>query len=328
MSWDALSLVAPPGPARPRIERSARPLRRGATTFYEVAAKTIIEAAPDGWAVSPYRGCASACLYCSARRGHRYLGLDPLADFGSRIVVKTNAARRLRAELPRFVRDHPGEAIQLGQTGDCYQPAEEVYRLMPGVIAALRDHAVPFTVLTRSTGVLRDLDLLAAAAEVSEVTAQVSVGFVDDRIRRALEPDGPSPQQRLELCARLGEAGVPCGVVMAPILPCLTDSPDQLRAAVRRIAGSGAVEVTPVVLRLPSGARQPYLDWLAAAHPGLVARYAELYAGGAEAAASYQERVTAEVRQLAAVYGIGRSRTAWRARRENDRQLALTLDES
>src|SRR5262245_15966329 len=238
MSWDALSLLAPPEPARPRIERSARPLRRGATTFYEVAAKTIIEATPEGWAVSPYRGCAAACLYCSARRGHRYLGLDPLADFGSRIVVKTNAARRLRAELPRFVRDHPGEPIQLGVTGDCYQPAEELYRLMPGVIAALRDHGVPVTVLTRRTGVLRDLDALAAAAEVCEVTAQVSVGFVDDRIRRALEPEGPTPQQRLELCARLGEAGVPCGVVMAPILPCLTDSPDQLRAAVRRIAGS------------------------------------------------------------------------------------------
>ncbi|WP_344950268.1 radical SAM protein [Sphaerisporangium flaviroseum] len=327
MRFDALPLVEDTPVARPRIERRAVRRASGDTTFYEVPARTIIDRVPEAvgldisWAVSPYRGCAHACLYCAARRGHRYLGLDGERDFGSAIVVKTDAARRLRAELasPRWA----GEPVGIGLSGDCYQEAEQTYRLMPGIVSALRDAGNPFRVMTKSALILRDAELLAEAAEVAEVEARVSIGFVDDRLRRAVEPGAPSAQKRLELCAELGERGVPSGVLMGPILPCLTDSEDQLRAVVRRVAEAGAVSLTPLVLQLPAGAREWYLRWLAEEHPRLVPRYEELYGAGPLAADDYRRRVVGRVNELARLYGIGARRAAWQARRTVDRQLAL-----
>jgi len=326
MRWEATSLVDA-GPARPRIERRAVRRSHGATVFYEVQARSVIEAVPRAtglpyrWSVNPYRGCAAACRYCPGRGSHRRLGLDAGAGYGEAIVVRVNAARRLRAELARP--SWPGDPVAVGVAGDCYQGAEEIYRLMPRVVAALRDAGNPFTVVTKSPLVLRDVQLLADAARYVPVRVMVSVGFVDDRLRRMVEPGAVSPQKRLEVCAALNEAGVPCGVLLAPVLPCLTDSFDQLRAAVRRAAEAGAVEVTPVVLTLPPGAREWYLAWLAEEHPGLVRRYGELYASGPLAAAGYRERITAEVARLAEVYGVGRSARRWRRRRSPARQLAL-----
>ncbi|MBB5631409.1 radical SAM protein [Sphaerisporangium krabiense] len=327
MRFDALPLVEESPAARPRIERRAVRRAVGATTFYEVPARTVIERVPEtaglgvSWAVSPYRGCAHACLYCAARGGHRQLGLDGERDFGSAIVVKTDAARRLRAELaaPRWA----GEPVGIGFNGDCYQEAEQTYQLMPGIVAALRDAGNPFRVMTKSALVLRDAELLAEAAQVAEVEVRVSIGFVDDRLRRAVEPAAPSAQKRLELCAELGERGVPCGVLMGPILPCLTDSEDQLRAVVRRVAEAGAVSLTPMVLQLPPGAREWYLRWLAEEHPRLLPRYEELYAGGPPAGEDYRRRVVAQVSELARLYGIGARRAPWSPRRLADRQLAL-----
>ncbi|MEU8269458.1 radical SAM protein [Sphaerisporangium sp. NPDC049002] len=327
MRFDALPLVENTLAARPKIERRAVRRTSGDTTFYEVRARTIIDQVPAAigldlsFAVSPYRGCAHACLYCAARSSHRYLGLDGERDFGSAIVVKTDAARRLRAELasPRWA----GEVVGIGLSGDCYQDAERVYRLMPGIVAALRDAGNPFRVMTKSTLILRDAELLAEAAEVAEVEARVSVGFVDDRLRRAVEPGAPSAQKRLELVAELGERGVPCGVLMGPVLPCLTDSEDQLRAVVRRVAEAGAVSLTPMVLQLPAGAREWYMRWLAEEHPRLVPRYQELYGREPRAAEDYRRRVAGRVAGLARLYGIGARREPWRPRRSADRQLAL-----
>ncbi|MEZ0070941.1 DNA repair photolyase [Planotetraspora sp. GP83] len=315
------------GPARPRIERQAVTRVFGDITCYEVPARTAIDRVPEAaelpyqWAVSPYRGCEAGCRYCAARRGHRYLGLDPGDDFASRIVVKTNLADRLRRELaaPRW----GGDPVALGLTGDCYQPAEETYQLMPGIVRALADAGNPFTVLTKSPLVLRDLDLLRDAAKVTQVGAAVSVGFVDDRIRRAVEPGAATPQRRLEVCAALNDAGIPCGVLMAPILPLITDSADHLQATVRRAAEAGAVSVTPVVLRLPSGARESYLGWLEREHPGLVPRYQALYGKGPTADPGYRSRIAEQVRGLAAAYGVGQAARRWRRRRSPARQLAL-----
>ncbi|GAA0371045.1 Rv2578c family radical SAM protein [Microbispora corallina] len=314
-------------PTRPRIERQAVTRVFDGITCYEVPARTAIDHVPEAaelpfrWAASPYRGCESGCRYCAGRRGHRYLGLDPAEDFATSIVVKTTLADRLRRELasPRWA----GEPVALGVAGDCYQPAEETYRLMPGVIRALADAANPFTVLTKSPLVLRDLDLLRDAAKVTEVGVLVSVGFVDDRVRRAVEPGAASPQRRLEVCAALNDGGIPCGVLMAPILPLITDSADHLQATVRRAAEAGAVSVTPVVLRLPSGARETYLAWLEREHPGLVPRYQALYGKGQVAEEGYRRRVAEQVRALAEAYGIGRSARRWRRRRTPTRQLAL-----
>ncbi|WP_214410206.1 radical SAM protein [Sphaerisporangium fuscum] len=327
MRFDALPLVDDAPTARPRIERRAVRRVLGDTTFYEVAAHTAIERVPQAaglgisWAVSPYRGCAHSCLYCGARRGHRSLGLDGERDFASSIVVKTDVARRLRAELasPRW----DAEPVGIGLSGDCYQDAERVYRLMPGVIAALRDAGNPFRVMTKSALILRDAEPLAEAAQVAQVEARVSIGFVDDRLRRAVEPGAPSAQKRLELCAELGERGVPCGVLMAPILPCLTDSEDQLRAVVRRVAEAGVVSLTPMVLQLPPGSREWYMRWLAEEHPRLVPRYQELYGDGPLASDDYRRRVVGRVGELARLYGIGTRRDPWRPSRSADHQLAL-----
>lgn len=299
----------------------------GDVTCYEVAARSAIDRVPQAaelpyrWAVSPYRGCQAGCRHRAARHCHRYLGLDPGEDFAARIVVKTDLADRLRRELasPRW----SGEPVALGLTGDCYQGVEEAYRLMPGIIRALADAGNPFTVLTRSPLVLRDIDLLREAAKVARVSAAVSVGFVDDRMRRQIEPGAATPQRRLELCAALNEAGIPCGILMAPILPLLTDSIDHLRATVRRAAEAGAVEVTPVVLRLSAGVRGWYLGWLEREHPGLVPRYHTLYGKGQVADPGYRRRVAEQVRALAELYGIGRSARRWRRRRSPARQLAL-----
>ncbi|MBP2707951.1 radical SAM protein [Microbispora sp. RL4-1S] len=314
-------------PSRPRIERQAVTRTFDGVTCYEVPARTAVEAVPAAaglpyrWAASPYRGCAAGCRHCAARRGHRYLGLDPVSDFATRIVVKTTLADRLRRELasPRWA----GDPVVLGLTGDCYQPAEETYRLMPAIVRAFADAGNPFTVLTRSPLVLRDLDLLREAAKVTQVGALVPVGFVDDRIRRAVEPAAASPQRRLEICAALNDAGISCGVLMAPILPLITDSGDHLRATVRRAAEAGAVSVTPAVLRLPAGARESYLAWLEREHPGLVPRYQTLYGNGQLAEEGYRGRIAAQVATLCETYGIGRSARRWRRRRSPDRQLAL-----
>ncbi|MBG0816552.1 radical SAM protein [Planomonospora sp. ID82291] len=317
MGWDSPALVAEVPDTRPRIERTAVRRVHGALTCYEVRARTALEAVAGGWAVNPYRGCAQACRYCPARRGHRYLGLDAGADFDSRIVVRTDIVRRLRAELSRR---WDGGPVAVGLTGDCYQHAEEVYRLMPGVVAALAEAGAAFTVRTKSPLVLRDAGLLAGAAGAS---VAVSVAFVDDQVRRAVEPGAPSAQKRLELVAGLAERGVVCGVAMAPVLPLLTDSPDQLAATVRRVAAAGAVSLEPQVLRLPPGAREWYLSWLAGRHPGLVDRYAELYGGGPEAEAGYTARVIGQVEALAARYGLAVGPPAGRPAVAAARQLSL-----
>ena len=179
----------------------------------------------------------------------------------------------------------------MGTNVDCYQRAEGRYQLMRGIIAALRDAANPFSILTKGTLILRDLDLLLEAAEVTDVGLNVSAGFVDNDLWRAIEPGTPAPQRRLDACAALNDAGLRCGVLMGPIVPYLSDSPGQLEAAVRQAAAAGAAHVSPIVLHLRPGAREWFLGWLREAHPALVPRYAELYGRGAYARQEYRSRI-------------------------------------
>ncbi|WP_030756872.1 Rv2578c family radical SAM protein [Streptomyces griseus] len=278
-------------------------------TFHEIRARSVLDRVPGAsrmpfeWTVNPYRGCAHACVYCFARRGHARLGLDTGPGFDSQIVVKVNAAELLARQLasPRW----QGAHIALGTHADCYQRAEDRYRLMPGVLTALLDRANPFSLLTKGTLVLRDLDLLARAAEVTEVGVSVSVGFTDEELWRTLEPGTPAPHRRLDVVRALGGRGIGCAVLMAPVVPFLGDSPEQLRATVRAVAAAGAVSVTPLVLHLRPGAREWFTAWLARHHPHLVGRYERLYAGGAYAPTWYQRRITRQVHELAAEFGIG-----------------------
>jgi DNA repair photolyase len=241
---------------------------------------------------------------CFARNTHTYLDMDAGEDFNSRIVVKVNAPDLARKELaaPKW----QGEHVAMGTNVDCYQRAEGRYRLMPGIIGALRDAANPFSILTKGTLILRDLDLLAEAAAVTDVGLNVSVGFVDKELSRSVEPGTPSPERRLGVCAALTERGLRCGVLMGPVLPLLTDSPGELERTVRLAAEAGAAHVTPIVLHLRPGAREWFLRWLGENFPDLVAAYRGLYGRSAYAPKAYQAQIAEQVKELAQRYGVGR----------------------
>jgi DNA repair photolyase len=326
MRWDSLRLE--PGGAARRPETADPPALFGTDavartfetpgfrgiTFYEIRARSIINQVPPAsrmafrWTINPYRGCSHGCVYCFARYTHTYLDMDAGLDFNSKIIVKVNAAELARRELssPRWA----GEHVAMGTNVDCYQRAEGRYRMMPGIISALRDAANPFSILTKGTLILRDIELLADAAQVTDVGLNVSVGFVDKELSRCIEPGTPSPQRRLEVCAALAARRLRCGVLMGPVLPFLSDSPAQLKATVTQIARAGASHVSPIVLHLRPGAREWFMAWLREYHPGLVGRYLSLYGSRAYAPRAYQQQITNQVRELAVAAGVGRASTA------------------
>ena len=228
----------------------------------------------------------------------------PVLDFDRKVIVKVNAGELVRRELaaPRW----RGAHVAMGTNVDCYQRAEGRYRLMPQIIGALRDFANPFSILTKGTLILRDLPLLREAATVTTVGISYSVGFVDEQLWRAVEPGTPHPRRRLDAVRRLTDAGFPVGVLMAPILPGLSDSDESIDATVSAIAAAGATSVTPLALHLRPGAREWYGHWLAREYPHLVPRYRELYRAGAYAPQAYQRELTARVRIAARRHGLHR----------------------
>ena len=229
--------------------------------------------------VNVYRGCSHACSYCFARPTHDYLDLDIDEGFDRTIVVKTNAVERLRAELaPSRWR---GEPIAMGTNTDPYQRCEGKYRLTQGVIEVLSAARNPFSILTKSTLVLRDADLLAEAAARTQVGLTFSVGTLDEGVWRATEPGAPPPWKRIEAIARLRERGVEAGVLVAPVIPGLSDGADQIEAVVEAATAAGATSVgggMPVFLK--PGVREVFLRRLAGTHPHLVERYERAYGGG------------------------------------------------
>ncbi|GAA4695770.1 Rv2578c family radical SAM protein [Phytohabitans rumicis] len=324
MRWDNLS--APPDGAVPDGPAPAAPplplalpdavVRTFDTpgfagmTFYEVRAKSIINRVPAvsrvmfDWTINPYRGCSHSCRYCFARNTHTYLDLDAGQDFDSKVIVKVNAGELARRELaaPKW----RGEHIAMGTNVDCYQRAEGRYRLMPRIIAALRDFANPFSILTKGTLILRDLPLLRQAAEVTRVGVAFSVGFVDEAMWRSVEPGTPSPQRRLDAVRAFTDAGFRVGVLMAPILPGLTDTDESIEATVTAIAAAGAVSVTPLPLHLRPGAREWYAAWLTREFPALAPTYRRLYGRSSYLPKAYQREVTARVHLAARRHGLNR----------------------
>jgi DNA repair photolyase len=239
---------------------------------------------------------------CFARNTHTYLDMDYGEDFNSQIVVKVNAPELLRKELA--AKRWQGEHIAMGTNVDPYQRAEGRYKLMRGILEGMRDFENPFSILTKGSLILRDIDLLQQCAEVADVGTNVSVGFVDKAVWRSLEPGTPSPQKRLEVCRTLNEAGIPCGVLMAPIIPFITDSPEQLTETVEAVAASSATHLTPIVLHLRTGAREWFMTWLSENRPDLVPRYEKLYPRSAYAPKAFQEEITGQVQELARKYGV------------------------
>jgi DNA repair photolyase len=253
--------------------------------FLHVKARSVINRVPESsrvpfrFTVNPYRGCSHGCTYCFARPTHHYLGLGIGEEFERRIVVKVNAVERLRAELrsPSWAKDH----IAMGTDTDPYQHAEGKYHLTRGIVQVLSAARNPFSVLTKSPLILRDLDLLVAAAQRAPVHCCLSVGTLDRDVWRLTEPRTAPPEKRLAAVRRLNEAGVPCGVLVAPVLPGLSDGDDQVREVVRAAAQAGAVSIAAVPLHLRPGVKEHYLGWLASARPDLVDLHQRRFRRGA-----------------------------------------------
>jgi DNA repair photolyase len=235
---------------------------------------------------------------CFARPSHTYLNFDAGRDFERKIVVKVNAPEVLRGELRR--RSWAGAHVAMGTNTDPYQRCEGRYRLTRGVLEVLRDYANPCSVLTKSPLLLRDLDLFLELAETAGFSANLSIGTLDEEVWRRSEPGTPHPKARMAAVKRLVAAGIPCGILMAPILPGISDSPEQLRAVVRAAADAGASHLTPLTLHLRPGVKEEFLPWLEEAYPELVASYGRLYRGSNAPKAvreAIADRVRAEKRR-------------------------------
>src|SRR3954451_547837 len=317
MRWEGQSVAAVDDGALPGLQRVAGLLRTVTAAefpgvrFHEVAARSALNdvpgasAVPFRWTINPYRGCAHACVYCFARGSHAWLELDTGTDFDREIVVKVNVGEVLRRELarPSWRREH----VALGTNTDPYQRAEGRYRLMPGIVRALAAAGTPFSILTKGTLLRRDLPLIAAAARDVPVGLAVSLGVHDEALQASLEPGTPRPRARLELVSAVREAGLECGVLLAPVLPWLTDGEDQLDAALRNLADAGAPGVTVIPLHLRPGAREWFLAWLGREHPHLAPGYRRLYGHGAYVSADYRAWLRARVAPLLERHGFGPS---------------------
>jgi DNA repair photolyase len=252
-------------------------------TFHEVTAKSLLNRVPAAsglpfqWTINVYRGCSHSCVYCFARPTHTYLGFDAGADFDREIVVKVNAAEVLRRELGR--RSWRGAHVAMGTNTDPYQRCEGRYRLTRRVLKVLRDYRNPCSVLTKSPLLTRDLDLFEELADTAGFSASLSIGTLDEEVWRRTEPGTPHPRARIAAVRRLRAAGLPCGVMIAPVLPGISDSPDHLRAVVEAAAAAGATALVPITLHLRRGVKEVFMPWLAREYPELVADYRRLYRG-------------------------------------------------
>lgn len=298
-----------PGLQRLGLVKSVRVPQFEGMTFHEVLCKSALNKVPNATAlpfrytVNGYRGCSHACRYCFARPTHEYLDFDIGTDFDTQIVVKTNVVEVLRQELrrPSWRR----ETVALGTNTDPYQRAEGRYALMPGVITALAESGTPMSILTKGTLLRRDLPLIAQAAQQVPLSVAISLAVGDPGLHRDVEPGTPTPQARLALISAIREAGLGCHVMVAPVLPLLTDSTEDLDALLAQIAAAGATSVTVFGLHLRGATRGWFMAWLARTHPELTSHYRDLYRRGAYLPQSYRDMLRDRARPLIAKYRLG-----------------------
>jgi DNA repair photolyase len=260
-----------------------------------------------GWSLNPYMGCAHRCTFCYVRAFE--LRADRPADdrYGRSIRVKVNVADVLRRELARP--SWQGETVAIGAATDPYQPAEGRYKLTRACLEALRDASNPLSLITRSPMIVRDLDVLVEAAKRAQVGVVFSVPTLDREVWRRTEPGTPPPQRRLDAVKELVDAGIKAGVGMAPILPGISDRPEQLDAVVRAAREAGATNIWANLLYLRPGTREHFLEALARDWPEELDRYEDLYADRAYLPKKLGEPVRALVSELRAKHGIRDRRT-------------------
>jgi DNA repair photolyase len=320
MRWDNLRIDAEEEARLPRFKEPAvvrtfdAPEAMG-IRFYEVRARSGINAVPKRsrmpfrFTINAYRGCTHACVYCFARPTHTYLDFNAREDFEREIVVKVNVPELVRAELNRP--SWKGDHVALGTNTDPYQWVEGRYRLMEGIWEAMRDAANPCSVLTKSPLLLRDLHLFKQLVERTEFSTALSVPTIDEKAWRETEPHTPHPRKRLEAVAELNRAGVPCSVIIGPLIPGVNDSPEQVDEILEIAGEAGATNITGIPLHLRGEVRDIWFDWLRQYRPDLIPRYEELYRRGAYVPSAEKKRL-GELTKHARSSG----RTPrWRARR-------------
>lgn len=317
MRWEGQDVTADDAAALPGLGRMAGLVRSVRTpefagiTFHEVASRSVLNRVPEAsrmpfrWTVNPFRGCSHACVYCYARATHRYLDLDSGPDFDSQIIVKVNAPEVLRRELAKPGWAH--EQVALGTNTDPYQRAEGRYRLMPDIIRALAESGTPLSILTKGTLLRRDLPLLEEAGAEVPISLGVSLAFADEELQQLVEPGTPTPRARLDLVRAIRDAGFDCHVMVAPVLPWLTDSREHLDALLGAVAGAGATSATVMAAHLRPGVREWYLQWLREHRPALVDDYRRLYGRGSYTPTEYRTWLAERARPLLRAHGLDRS---------------------
>jgi DNA repair photolyase len=297
-----------------RIEYREEPCR---------SALNRVKGMPFAWSLNPYMGCAHRCTFCYVRAFE--LRADRPADdrYGRSIRVKTNAAEVLARELAR--RSWRGEGIAIGAATDPYQPCEGRYRLTRGCLEVLAAAPNQFSLITRGPMIVRDLDVLQAATARVDVSIMFSVPTLDDEVWRRTEPGTAHPRQRLRALKELVDGGVKVGIGMAPILPGLSDRPEQLAEVVKAAREAGATGIWANLLYLRPGTREHFLAALSRDWPDELERYERLYDGRAYLPAAETQPVRDHVRALAREHGIRDRRPAQPAAPPQPEQLTLAV---
>jgi DNA repair photolyase len=302
-------------------------LYMSATSYQPINAKSAINRVvgmPFNWSLNPYRGCVHACHYCYARATHTYFGLNAEDDFESKIFAKTNIAEALAKDLSRP--SWPHESIAIGTATDAYQPIEGHLRLTRSCLETLIRFRNPATVVTKSRLVARDIDLWQELARVAEVRIYFSITTFDEDIWRVAEPGTPRPSVRLETLRAVSAAGIPTGVLMAPVLPGITDLAENIAAVAEAVADAGATTFAALPLRLDPFVKEHYFAWIGKHYPNLLRRY-QLSFVDRNASRSYQDRIKQISDEASARFGLDERRsrgTASTVARPAAIQLQLT----
>jgi DNA repair photolyase len=275
------------------------------------------------WSLNPYMGCVHRCTFCYVRAFERRADRPYDDRYGVSIRVKVNVADVLRKELGR--RSWEKESVAIGAATDPYQPAEGRYRLTRACIEALAEAANPFSIITRGPMIVRDLDVLAEAARRGHVSVTFSIPTLDEEVWRKTEPATAHPRQRLKAVKALVEAGIKAGVGMAPILPGISDRPEQLAEVVKAAREAGATGVWTNLLFLRPGTREHFLEHLAQDWPELLPQYEEFYRGRAYLGSAETKPVRQQVSALAREYGVADRRVRPLVPERKPEQLALAL---
>jgi DNA repair photolyase len=300
--------------------------------YYGTRAKSVLNGTDvtkmGFWSINPYVGCAFGCAYCYARYAHRYViernvtahpeqkqlreafeTLPPWLAFERQIFVKENAAEVLRRTLRHGSDKHlkllKGEGIGIGTATDPYQPAERRFRITRGVLEVLAEHeGLRVWIVTKSPLVTRDVDLLRRIQRHNELSVHISLITIDRDLARRIEPRAPTPESRVRALARLREHGIDAGINVMPVLPGITDRPDQLEPLIKTVAQAGATYLAACALRLRAAARQRYLPFIEQEFPQLASRYRGTYAHSHHAGERYREGLHAYFKKICARYGV------------------------